>query len=185
MVKKLPNYHVLRPFLSKPLDSLHLAAISRELGLPHPTIRIWLEKFVEIGVLKKKIKGKMTEYKLNLEHQNIVDNLTVTEKLILIEKCEDSLVLRETVNHIMQNSDRSLIFGRASTDFSAANDIDILIIGKYNEKKIIECEKRVNKEFHIISVPNMHKISKTLKNEIIKKHLLIKGSEEFIGWFIW
>jgi len=185
MVNKLTIHNALEPFLDKPSEKIHLADISRELKQPHPTVRLWLNNLEKHGVLKKKFQGRLTLYSLNLEHQNIIDYLVIAEKKKIISYSEKNPVLAELVSFI-QNEIKAdcLIFGSAAENFSNAQDIDLLIIGNETEP-IRKFAERLNKELHIINVPSLDKISKSLKTEITKKHLLVKGSENFVGWMLW
>ena len=188
MVKKLTIFHILEPFLSKPHEQLHLAQISRETNEPHPTARQWLNALEKEGALKKEYKGRLTLYSLNLQNQNIVDYLVIAEKNKLIKKCEKEVVLGELVHNIFKTiseNTQAIIFGSAAESFNTAQDIDLLLIGKTDIKPIENIAKRLNKEIHIIQVNNLKKISNTLRIEIIKKHLLIKGSESLVEWMLW
>lgn len=188
MVKKLTINSVLEPFLTRPKGNLHLADISRQLKVPHPTARQWLNALEDKGVLKKAHKGRLTIYSLNLENPSIIDYLVMAEKNKFINKCEKWPVLGEFAPYINRNTNeniRALIFGSASESFDAANDIDLLIVGKQNLKNLKTFAKHLGKELHIINTPNLGKVSKSLKNEIIKSHMLIKGSEDFVRWMLW
>ena len=188
MVKKLTILETLEPFLSKPKEKLHLSSISREIKEPHPTVRQWLNLLERKGVLIKQFQGRLTLYSLNLENPNIVDYLVISEKSKLIRNCEKWLTLKELVNFINSNFGEDikvLVFGSATESFNSAKDIDLLLIGKMNKKLSEDFAKRLNKELHIINVKTLNKVSNSLKQEIIKKHLLIKGSEDFIKWFLW
>jgi len=187
MVKKITIYEALVPFLAKPKEKLHLANISREIGQPHPTARQWLNILESKGVLKKEYKGRLTLYQLNLQNPNIVDYWVIAEKNLLINQCEQNPVLAELVNYLHSNlgeNVKSLIFGSASVTFKDAQDIDLLLIGNYDAKQLKVFAKRINKELHIIGVKTLNKVSDTLRNEILKKHLLIRGSEDFVRWFL-
>ena len=184
MVKKLT---ILEPFLSMPFEKLHLAEISREINEPHPTARQWLNALEKQGVLRKEHKGRLTLYSLNLNNPNITDHLVMSEKNKLIKKCAKWLVLGEIASWIGKNTkenDKALIFGSAAEEFNKANDVDILIAGK-NPKGLKDFAKKFNKELHIIHVNSLEKVSGALKAEIIAKHLLIKGSEDFLRWMLW
>jgi len=186
MVKKLTILKVIEPFLIRPHEKLHLAFISREIKEPHPTVRQWLNTLEKKGVLKKQIKGRLSMYSLNLENVNIIDFLTIAEKNKLIEFCDKYLKLKELVHviHSLENIE-ALIFGSASEDFNKAEDVDLLIIGDSDKKKIKEFINRFNKEIHIVNLSNLNKVSTSLKEEIIKKHLILRGSEEIIRWMLW
>ncbi len=187
MVKKLTIYHVLEPFLVKPFEKLHLANISREINEPHPTVRQWLNTLEKKAVLKKEHRGRQTLYSLNLQNPNIIDYLVISEKNKLIKKCEKWLVLGEIVYYINKNlkDGKVLIFGSAAESFNKAKDIDILVIGKEGNIDLKNFARKLNKELHIIQINNLAKVTKSLKIEIIKKHLLIKGSEDFVRWMLW
>ncbi|MCK4589628.1 MAG: hypothetical protein KAT77_04235 [Nanoarchaeota archaeon] len=185
MVKKIT---ILEPFLSKPKEKLHLAEISRIIKEPHPTARLWLNNLEKQGILKKEYKGRLTLYSLNLEHPLILDYLIITEKNRLINLCEKEPRLKELVfflNSNLEENVKALIFGSATDSFKKAGDVDLLIIGRTNEKNIKRFAERLNKELHIINVNSLNKISKSLRHEIIKKHLIIKGSEDLVRWMLW
>lgn len=188
MVKKLTIYMVLEPFLGKPNEKLHLANIAREIKQPSPTVRQWLNTLELKGILKKENKGRLTFYQLNLQNPTIIDHLVIAEKNKLINQCENNIILEELVNHIHFNlgeNEKSLIFGSASVLFSDAQDIDLLLVGNDDTKLLKAFAKRINKELHIISVSKLDKISAALRKEILKKHLLINGSETFVRWLLW
>ncbi|MBW2981888.1 hypothetical protein KY343_03340 [Candidatus Woesearchaeota archaeon] len=188
MVKKLTILKVLEPFLCKPKESLHLAEISREINEPHPTARQWLNKLEREGVLRKQFKGRLTMYSLNLDNYNIMDYLIIAEKNKLITLCSKEPRLKEFtffINSSFEENTKALIFGSSIDSVKKAEDIDLLIIGKAGENKIKDFAKRINKEIHIIKVSRLDKISKSLKEEIIKKHVIIKGSEDIIRWILW
>ena len=188
MVKKLTIINALEPFLSRSKKELHLAEIARIINEPHPTTRQWLNRLQKEGVLLKESKGRLTLYRLDLNNYLILNYLVISEKDRLIKKCEKSLLFRELANSLIENLDENamcLIFGSASEDFDKAGDIDLLIIGKTDETRIKNISSRLNKELHIINVSRLSKISKALKEEIIKKHLIIQGSESILRWMMW
>lgn len=188
MVKKVTILEVLEPFLSRPKESLHLAEISREIKEPHPTVRQWLNMLEEKGILRKQFKGRLTLYSLHLDNPNMIDYLVIAEKSKLIKKCEKEPVLKELVHFInstLGENTKVLIFGSAAESIKQASDIDLLVTGKINEKDVEHFSERMNKEIHLINVDRLNKISKSLREEIIKKHLIIKGSEDIIRWMIW
>lgn len=188
MVKKITIIRALEPFLSRPKQQLHLADISRIIREPHPTVRQWLNSLYREGILLREYKGRLTLYALNLINYNILSYLVIAEKNRLISKCGISLSLKELANSLAENLDESsmcLIFGSASEDFEKAGDIDLLIIGKTDQNKLRNACSRLNKELHIINVAKLSAVSKALKEEIIKKHLIIQGSEPIIRWLVW
>jgi DNA-binding transcriptional ArsR family regulator len=186
MVRKLTIISILEPFLYRPKEKLHLAEISRKTKEPHPTARQWLNLLEKKGVLRKQHKGRLTMYSLNLDSRNLLGYLVIAEKSKMIRKCEKELLLKE-LNNFVQTTIKSdvLVFGSAVDSLRSANDIDLLVVGKSEDAAIKNFSKKINKEIHIINVKKFELVSKSLKEEIIRKHLILKGSENALGWMIW
>ena len=188
MVKKITMLKALEPFLAKPAEKLHLAGIAKEIKEPHPTVRLWLNDLEKRGILKKKHQGRLTLYYLNTESPDVIGYLVIAEKGKLISKSEKWPLLAELVSfmhHGMDEDSKILIFGSAAESFDSANDLDILIVGKGDSSMLGAFTKRLGKEAHVISVKKLSDVSKALKAEIIKKHLLVQGSENFARWMLW
>lgn len=169
-------------------EYLHLADISKRLGKPHSTVRKYLNLFEKQGILSKETKGRLTMYRLNLSSPLLVDYLVLTEKEKVVNKCRKDLVIREIVSFLHGNLNEgnlALIFGSATEDARKANDIDILVTGKTGlEDKMKNLEKRLGVNIHLIGVKNLETVTKTLRTEIMKKHLIVQGSEEIVKWLI-
>ena len=77
-----------------------------------------------------------------------------------------------------------ILFGSAVDSVKEAKDVDILVVGRFNPEKIKLIERKLNLKFHVINVKSLKEINETLKKEIMKKHLIVQGSEELIKWLI-
>jgi len=177
---------VLEPFLNRPDEQLHLADISRQLKEPHPTVRLHLNALEKKGILKKSYKGRLTLYSLNLDNPLIAQYIIIAEKNNLIRKSENNLILKELISFLQNISGKEMIiFGSAAQTFNKANDVDLLVTGKTDENKIKRFSEKYNKPIHLINVKSLRKVSETLKKEITKKHLVIKGSENITRWLFW
>ena len=188
MVNKLTTLYVLEPFLIKPHEQIHLAEIALALNRPHPTIRQHLALLEKDGILKKNRKGKLSLYSLNFDNPSIVHYLTIAEKNVLIQKCKNDLLLKEllhTLHTALTENNKALIFGSATQLLKKANDIDLLITGKISKEKIEEFSNKFNTQVHLINTEKLKDITQALKEEILKKHLLIQGSEEILRWLLW
>jgi len=181
MVKKVSIWLTLEPLLYA--EPEHLAEISKKLKKPHTTVRKQLAIFEKIGLLEKEKKGRQTFYKLR-KIPLLVDYLTVIEKEKLIKRCNEELVLKEIVEHLHSFNNPIIIFGSAVNSVKKAGDVDILVVGKLNREKIKLLERKLNLKFHVINVKSLKEITEALKKEIIKKHLIIQKSEEWIKWLI-
>lgn len=187
MVKKLTILNVLEPFLFNPDEKLHLAHIAKELKLPRPTVGKHLNFLERKGLLKKEIKGRLTLYSLRMEASNLLDYLTIAEKSRLIKQCEHELVLRELVRFLQANlgeKNKAAIFGSAAISAKKANDIDLLVSGKFDKDALDKFAERYDIQVHLINVDALKDVNDALKKEILKKHLLIKGSEELLRWLL-
>jgi len=183
MVKKLTTYSYLEPFLNYSVEQIHLSQIAKQLSLPHPTVRQHMNEFQRLGVIKKTSLGKLSMHHLNKDSPLITDILVLAEKDRLIRKASTSLLLAEVIQflHTLNNVHEILIFGSSCEDVKKARDVDVLIVGKTKINTSI-IEKRIGKKIHVIQVPNINKVTPALKEEIKKKHLLIKNSEKLIQW---
>jgi len=179
---------ILEPFLESPDEKLHLSDIARKIKAPHPTARLWLNQLEKKGVLKKEYKGRLTLYSLKKDLPCLIDYLVMAEKKKLIRKCEESLILKELANYLQQSlpeNTKALIFGSAAQNPAKAEDIDLLIRGECDEKDIMRVSKKLGREIHLISTKSLSQVTSALKQEIIGKHLIIKGSEDILRWIIW
>lgn len=183
MVNNLTTLSVLEPLLFKQ-EWMHLAEISRESKMPHPTARIYLNDFEKEGVVIKQIKGRLTLYKLNQNNPLIVDYATLIEKNKLVKRCSKDVLLKEIVSFLHKFDNLFIIFGSASINLKTANDIDLIIIGDFDKNKFKEVEKKHGFKFHLISMDRLEEISQGLKKEIKDKHLIIQGSEKIIKWML-
>lgn len=188
MVKELTILHAIIPFLSKPKEALYLTALSKELHEPHPTLRLWLKKLEEEGIMKKSIKGRLTLFALNYDQELLLDYLLIAEKMHLLKRAHEELLLKEIVSFLQKKlpeNTKAILFGSSVFSLKNASDIDILITGHVDVKEIQNFSKKINKQIHVISLKSLQDVSSSLKIEIVKKHLIIKGSEDVLRWLLW
>ena len=183
MVNNITTLSVLEPLLFKQ-EWTHLAEISRELKMPHPTARIYLNNFEKEGVVIKQIKGRLALYKLNYSNPLIIDYIILVEKNKLIRRCSKEILLKEIVSFLHDSDNPTIIFGSASVNLKNANDIDLIIIGDFNKPGFKEFEKKHDIKFHLIDLKKLEEIIPSLKEEIKKKHLIVQDSEEIVKWML-
>ena len=183
MVNNITTLSVLEPLLFKQ-EWMHLAEISRELKMPHPTARIYLNEFEKQGVVVKQTKGRLTLYKMNYANPLIVDYIILVEKNRLIDKSSKDVLLREIIYFLHNLNNPAIIFGSASLNLKNADDIDLIIIADFDKYGFKEFEKKHDIKFHLINLKKLEEINSSLKKEIIKKHLIIQDSESIIKWML-
>ncbi len=177
---------VLEPFLSNPDEELHLSALAKEQGMPHTTLRLKLAPLVADGILKKRQKGNMTFFRLNKEHPGLTEHLIIAEKTKLLARCEEEPLLLELVTLLREklpDGTAAILFGSATTSVKKAHDLDLLLIGE--SIPFTAFSERYRKEVHLIHVKRFDRITSALKREIIKNHLLLRGSEDAVRWLAW
>lgn len=184
MVKKLTILSVLEPFLSRPKESLHLSQLSRDLKEPHPTLRQHFNYLEKLGVIKKQIKGRLTLYSLNFSSPCLINYIVIAEEYMLINRMEKDLIFKELVSFLNSYNykNKYLIFGSFVDNPKNANDVDLLIIGSILKDDLNAFSRKYNLNIHPIQNKSMELISDALKKEIIKKHLIINSTEEFLRW---
>ncbi|MCK5333876.1 MAG: hypothetical protein KAJ24_05150, partial [Candidatus Aenigmarchaeota archaeon] len=130
----------------------------------------------------------LTIYSLNLDNPLIVHYLSICENSKTITISEKYLLLKEIVLFLNQNLSEmniAVIFGSAVQDIKKANDIDLLICGKSEIKRTVDdFAEKINRKIHLVNVPSLESISPALKNEILKKHLIVQGTEMVLKWLI-
>ncbi|MFP4403504.1 MAG: hypothetical protein ACLFPJ_04085 [Candidatus Woesearchaeota archaeon] len=179
MVNKMTKWNFLEPFLFTN-EQLHLLDISRKLNENHTTVRKYLNEFAKEGLLKIRLKGRLTLYEINKNFPLIIDYLSIAEKEFLIKKSNENNIFKELIKDIQQISKKPvIIFGSGVNNFSKAKDIDIVCLEDLKSLK-----NKYNKEFHIININSFKTINQTLKNEIKKKHIIVYGVEEVVKWLI-
>lgn len=187
MVKNITIWSYLEPFIGT-LEFLHLAEISRKLNKNHSIVRKYLNFLESHGILEKKIKGRLTMYKLNTASPLIIDYLVLAEKEKLITLCRKELILNELVGLLhsrLTENNKALIFGSSAINIRKAGDIDLLITGKTNiEKELNQFENKFNAKIHLINVKDLKTVTEGLRKEIMAKHIIIQGSEEITKWLI-
>src|SRR3989344_2984646 len=184
MVIKLTILNILEPFLSNPKEALHLSQLSKELKEPHPTLRQHFNYLEKLGIVKKEIKGRLTLYSLNFNNPNLIQYLFIAEKFKLIKSLESNLLLKELAFYLnnYDYKNKYLVFGSFVDDYKNANDLDLIVVGEIEENKLNDFSKKYDIKVHPIQVNSMEKISNSLKNEILKRHLIINSTEEFLRW---
>jgi len=110
--------------------------------------------------------------------------LALSEKEKLIRKCQENLILKEVVNLLHKLENKEILLFGSITESKKTNDIDVLIIGESVKDKIKDFEKKFGLKIHMIDLDSLEKVSKSLKSEIIKKHLIIQGTESVIKWML-
>ena len=175
------NKEIFEEFLGDYSIGLTGSFISKKKKLNQKTTANYLYVLEKEGILKSKIQGKNKNYSLNLNNKEILKNyILAVEHIRTLEFCKKHLVINEISEKINEYiNGTALIFGSYAKGVQKKNsDLDILVIGKCNEKEIEKIGKTYNIE---ISLKIYSKFKKDiLTKEAMKNHIFIKNSELII-----
>jgi len=187
MANKVTKWQILLPYLTAPKERFHLRELARKTNHSHQAIFKTIGELVSERVLISEKKGRQIFYKLNTENSLLVDYLSISEKYQLILSCKN-LLLKEFVSLFRldkASSDTVILFGSFVKDAKKANDIDVLVVGEYTkEENFLRSKGILGKEIHLIRVKSFDKVSSTLKEEIVKNHLILNNVEGSVKWML-
>ena len=149
------------------------------------TALVTLSRLEKRGILVSKMRGKIKSYTIK---KSILsrDFFILVEQYKKIHFLEKNQLLKE----VFEKSDKFLdgvvlVFGSYAKELQKEDsDVDLFVIGKYDEKKIKEVGKKYGLVINIKSYP-MNIFKKELRGdvlltEILKNHILIKDADGFV-----
>ena len=155
--------------------------IAKKKKLNQKTVSNYLNKLETETILKSKTQGKNKLYSLNLNNKEIIKNFIISaEHLRTINFYKKHLLIKEIAEKIKNHiKGTAIIFGSyVKNTQKKDSDLDLLIIGKCNEKEINNLSKTYKLEISLKIYPKLEK--DILTKEVIKNHIIIKNTEQFI-----
>ena len=159
--------------------------IAKEKKLNQKTTSSYLNELEKEGILKSETQGKNKLYFLNIENKEILKNFIIsTEHTRTICFYKKNILIKEIIEKIQPFiKGIAIIFGSYAKNCQKQDsDLDILIIGKCNEKEINKISKIYRKEISLKIYPKLEQ--DILTKEAIKNHIIIKNTEQLIGELI-
>lgn len=163
----------------------YIREVGRLLGVSSRTALVTLANLEEKGVLESKKRGKIKIYSIRKTILSREFFLLAEQykKILFLEKNNLIKEILEKVEIFIQGM--AIIFGSYAKGIQKeGSDLDLFIVGKYNEKEIKNTGKRYGIDINIKSYP-LHLFEKErygdiFLKEIIENHILIKGTEGFV-----
>ena len=155
--------------------------IAKKKNLNQKTTASFLKKLEKETILRSKTEGKNKLYFLNLDNKEIVKNfITAIEHLRTIRFYKNNILIKEIAEKTQKHiKGTAIIFGSYAKGIEKKDsDLDILIIGKCNEKEIYKISKIYKIEINLKIYPKLE--LDILTKEVIKNHIIIKNAEQFI-----
>lgn len=177
-------YTYLEIFLDDLNKQVNLSEFESYYNLPHQTIKRHLNYFIENNILTLNKKNKFLFYNLNLKNTLVYDYISICEKERLVVFLQNQLFKRlyEDLSEEFNNG-KFLIFG-SSVNNEKFNDIDLLVFVDKKENNISKLIKNFEKTYDIkahLIVIDKKKITKSFKEEIIKKHIILNEHDFFVN----
>lgn len=156
--------------------------IAKKRGLNQKTVANYLNKLEKETILKSKTEGKNKLYSLSLDNKEIIKHFIIAvEHLRTINFYKKHILIKEIAEKIQNHiKGIAVIFGSyVKNTQKRDSDLDILIIGKCNEKEINNISKTYKVEINLKVYPKLEK--DILTKEVIKNHIIINNVEQFTG----
>jgi len=163
----------------------YIREVEKILNISSRTALVTLAKLEQIGILESKIKGKVKIYSIRKSSISR-EFFLFTEQYKRIQFMEKNHLIKEVLEKADDYSEGIVIvFGSYSKGIQKDDsDLDLFIVGKFNEKNIKEVGKKYGVDINIKSYPKKifeKEINKDiLLKEILENHVLIKNAEEFV-----
>ncbi len=153
---------LLRLYFTNPERKFYLRELERTLGFPVANIRRELLNLSKSGMFVSSRKGNLVFYKLNKNYPLFKEVESIIFKTIGVEGS-----LRDIIGEI-EDVKVALIYGSfAAGEQAVDSDIDVLIIGKPDEGKLMslieDLEKRLKREINYSIYP-VQEYKKRFKN---------------------
>ena len=185
MVLNSKVIEVLSEFSSDYNKKIYGREIARKLKMNQKTVSNLLNKLEKDNILKFTQEGKNKYYffnKLNPQTKEIIKLIEIKRKIRFIEKYKK---IRELFEKLEQKTQGILIVFGSYANFSSheKSDLDIFVMGKIQELK--DLEQLYNLKINAVkSDKNKFNANDSFIKEVIKNHIVLKGTEEFID-LIW
>lgn len=155
----------------------YLRNIARILEASHSTTSRKLNKLIKENVLDYKMEGKNKVFfiKKNLQAKNYVFNAERYKLIKLFKKYPELSVIIEDI--LKKTNEKMIILFGSYAKFIAKKDSDIDIYIETKNKKTKEQIENINSKIKVKIGP-FDKDSLLIK-EIIKNHIILRGTEEF------
>ena len=180
------KYHeILKQFLGDFNRQIYGRDLIEKVKLSQKNIAMTLNELEKNNVLTSQKAGNMKYFSLNKENPLIDSYLMLAEIDSSIEFLRNNPKINHIISTIIKNQ-IIVVFGSYAKGLQKkGSDLDLLIIGNYDKKKIREIRenygikisiKNTSKEGFIKSM----KEKNMLMNEILNDHIILSGYEEFV-----
>jgi len=187
-VNKLTETHlrVLSIFTNGFERDYYIREVQKLLKISPRTAQLILNNLEKRTILESKSRGKIKIYKIK---KNIIAKqyLVLAENYKKIRFLEQKPLIKQIIEKIMPFVDGVMVvFGSYAKNLEKNNsDLDIFVIGSHKRQKIKEVSNtygiKINVKQYGSKLFEMKWSEDILVREVLNNHILIKGTDEFIG----
>lgn len=179
-------YEIMKHFLNGYDKKIYGRELVKKVNISQKNVALTLEEMEKEGVLSSRLKGNVRYFSLNKSNPLI-------DKYVLLAEIESSIMFLKKYPKISQilsqidNKNKIIcVFGSYARGNQKKNsDLDLFIIGKFNEGEI----KKIGQDYHLdINIKGCSKSDfisslksrSPLVNEILENHIIVSGYEDFV-----
>lgn len=172
----------------KDLDNYYNAnSLSKKINISRIGMMKLLKKLKKNDILRSKLIGKSEIYKINLDSDYVRDMLA----FLLSDEANNFKRWKNEFRELFKGDRIVMIYGSTIVNYSEANDIDLMIVGKTNKlsdinKVISEKQKLLPKKIHLIEISqgeflkNLKEKQKSIVNAV-KTAIILYGQSKYVG----
>src|SRR3989344_2872274 len=169
MLKKYNRYKILKIFLDSPTESFRLRELSRLSGIAPLSVTNYLKEFETEDLIKKYEKRGVPFYQAIRDNEKFV----LYKKISIIYELNDCGLIGKLWDTL--SPDAIILYGSsAKGEAVESSDIDIFVIGREMKIDAKEFEEKLQKHIHLMFEPDIKKVPKELRNNLING-IVLKG----------
>ena len=169
MLGNYNRYTVLKLFLDSPLDSFRLREIARLTKVSPPSVMNYLKEFEKERLINKQTKREIPFYSAVRDNPNFI----LYKKMSIIFELNKCGLIDYLWNTLAPQA--IILYGSFAKGESVEDsDIDLFILGKENNLKLNDFEKKLNKKIHLLFKESLKEIPNELKNNLLNG-IILKG----------
>jgi predicted nucleotidyltransferase len=163
----------------------YIREVQKILGISPRTAQLILDDLEKKAILESVTKGKIKVYKIK-KSDIAQEYLVFVEQYKKISFLEKHRLIREVIGKITSHiCGVGIIFGSyAKGTEKKGSDLDVFVIGSYDEKSINEVSKMYGIEINAKNYPSKI-FGKSIQNdalvrEVLDNHVVFRNAEEFV-----
>lgn len=166
----------------------YVREIAREIGVDLKAVQIQLKRVEAANVLSSTKRGRITEYRLNLENILTKYFMILAEAFFSLQFLAQNFLIKKALNQIGDRIDKPIIlFGSfAKGQTTKQSDIDLLVLTerRVGTESVADASDLVGRKISIKSASKEDFLRGLQENdplvrEVVSSHVLLRGVDDF------